>query len=91
MSRGPKAYAIGNYDGRVQAMVAAANLQEAAKKLSTSANAMRTYGWYLAEGEARELALANPDTVFVRPIMGDHPWITRDEHRARVKEGRSKR
>lgn len=83
MSRAPKVYLFGNYDGRIQAMVAAANLQEAAKKMHTTPGAMRTYGWNLAEGECRDLALANPDTVFVRPIMGDHPWMSREAYRAR--------
>jgi hypothetical protein len=64
-------------------MVAAANLTDAAKKLQTSPHAMRTYGWSLAEGEDRDLALANPDTVYVRPIIGEHPWVTLAEHRAR--------
>lgn len=76
-----KAYVNDNHDGRVSAMVAARTLPEAARKLGTTVGAMRTYGWFLAEGEERDLALGAPDTIFTRPIMGEGPWTSKGQAR----------
>lgn len=71
-----KAYVMGNLDGRRAAMVAARNLDEAAKKMRTSAYSMRQMGWSLAENDDLAVALAAPDTVFYRPItnIDRRPW-----------------
>jgi hypothetical protein len=69
-----KAYINENHDGRRSAMVAANTLAHAAKRLSTTVHAMREYGWVAATDGDLALALANPDTIFYRPITGSRGW-----------------
>jgi hypothetical protein len=73
-----KGYISSNYDGRVCAMVAATTLEEAAKRMHTSAHSLRQMGWSQAEGEDLALALSNPEAVFFRPIMNldGFAWTT---------------
>jgi hypothetical protein len=82
-----KAYICNNYDGRQQAMVAAPNLDGAAKSMRTSASDMRKFGWRFAKDDAADLALRHPGIVFFAGIMAPKPeWTPKEPDAARSTE-----
>lgn len=70
-----KPYVMSNIDGRNACLVAARTISEAAKKMRISVYHMRQLGWHPGSAEDAKVALAEPDTVFYRPIGEDkYPW-----------------
>lgn len=66
-----KIYVASNLDGTNQAMVIAANLKEAAKRIGTSVHQLREYGWHYAnEHERAEMMNVTHSHPLFAPI--DH-------------------
>jgi hypothetical protein len=70
-----KPYIMSNYNGSNAAMVVAATLTAAAKKLRTSPYTMRQYGWHIGTPDDLSAA-ADPEAIYYRPIDNGlgYPW-----------------
>lgn len=81
-----KVYRLHNYDGVNEAMVAAPNLAEAARRLGTSVYHMRQMGWDHPPPDLARLAIMAEGTALFRPIDArreSHPWRSKRYHRSR--------
>lgn len=87
-----KIYVADNLDGVNRAMVIAPNMKEAAKRMYTSAQRLRDYGWhYATDAERAEIMNRPHNEVLYAPIDHRPPktywrtarWTSRDAREAR--------